>query len=155
MRAVNDERRTRLDELESAPEPPSVAELVRAFVEPGLALPSRHGQDGTSVARFIGRVISEPSARIRQIFAEQVHPIEGRYLTALCRALPGRDEEDVQFAYASMVGLLGVCQSGALAQFNRAPGKPDTTPITMSVDAERLIAFITAGTLAATKPDEA
>lgn len=146
MRVVNDERRSRLDELEAAPDPPSVGDLVRAFVEPGLTL----GQDGAAVARFIGRVISEPSSRIRQIFADQVHPVEGRYLTALSRVLPDRDEEDVRFAYASMLGLLGVCQSGALTQMNRAAGPHEDTPNT---DAERLIAFITAGTLAATEPD--
>jgi len=140
MHVVNDERRTRLDELEAARKSPPVADLVRAFVEPGLAL----GPDG---ARFIGRVISEPSSRIRQIFADQVHPVEGRYLTALSRALPHRNEDDIRFAYAGMLGLLGVCQSGALTQMNRAPEQHGTTP---STDAERLIAFITAGTLAAT-----
>jgi AcrR family transcriptional regulator len=148
MRAVNDARRRRLDELEAAPEMPSVTDLVRAFVEPGLAL----GQDGTAVARFIGRVISEPSSRIRQIFADQVQPVEGRYLAALGRALPDRDEDDVRFAYASMLGLLGVCQSGALTQMNTAAGPRTATPSATSADTERLIAFITAGTLAATDP---
>jgi AcrR family transcriptional regulator len=111
MRVVNEERRRRLDGLES----PTVAELVRAFVEPGLS-PER------AVARFLGRVISEPDPRIRQLFAEQVAPVEGRYEAALGR-----------FPYACMIGLLAVHQTGAFPALD---------------DGERLIEFITAGVVA-------
>ncbi|HKS47641.1 MAG TPA: TetR/AcrR family transcriptional regulator [Amycolatopsis sp.] len=149
MRALNDERRRRLDELEAAPEPPSVADLVRVFVEPGLALASPRGQSA-AVARFIGRVLSEPSPRIRETVAEQLYPVDARFLAALGRALPDRDEGGIKFVYASMVGLLGVWQSGALDQLNRAPGQR-VTPGTTTADAERVIAFITAGILAGSR----
>ncbi|WP_460517792.1 TetR family transcriptional regulator [Flindersiella endophytica] len=115
MRAVNAERRRRLDELEAASQPPPVPELVRAFVEPGLH-PDR------AVARFLGRVISEPDPRVRQLFAEQVAAVEGRYEAALGA-----------FPYACMLGLLAVHQSGAFAALD---------------DGERLIEFITAGVVA-------
>jgi AcrR family transcriptional regulator len=115
MRTVNEERRRRLDELEAATKPPAVADLVRAFVEPGLSPDS-------AVARFLGRVISEPDPRIRQLFSEQVAPVEGRYEAALGR-----------FPYACMLGLLAVHQARAFDALD---------------DGERLIAFITAGVLA-------
>jgi AcrR family transcriptional regulator len=120
MRVVNDERRRRLDELEARDERPAVVDLVRAFVEPGLA-------PRAAVARFIGRVISEPDPRVRQLFAEQVAPVEGRYEAALGR-----------FSYACMLGLLAVHQSGAFAALN---------------DSERLIEFITAGVVACASSD--
>lgn len=115
MRSVNDDRRRRLDELEAAADPPTIAALVRAFVEPGLS-------PDPSAARFIGRVLSEPDPRIRQLFAEQVGPVEGRYEAALG-----------SFPYACMLGLLAVHQSGAFSALD---------------DGERLIEFITAGVVA-------
>jgi AcrR family transcriptional regulator len=146
MQLANRERSRRLDDLESESEPPSVAALVRAFVEPGADLLGRHGPD---VARFIGRMVGEPDPQVRQIFAEQVDPVEGRYLTALGRALPGLDDDDIRFAYTSMLGLLSLHQSGAFAAVewprltgSRAGGSGDA-------DRERLVAFITGGILAA------
>ena len=150
MRAVNDERHHRLDELEASPEPPSVADIVRAFVEPGLARSTVHGEDGAAIARFIGRVLSEPNPRTWETVADQAQAVDARYRAALSRALPDRDENGIRLAYASMVALLGVWQSGALDQLNRGAGQ-HVTPGTTSVDAERLIAFITAGTLAGSR----
>ncbi|QPP09205.1 TetR family transcriptional regulator [Streptomyces bathyalis] len=150
MRAVNEERRVRLEQLEAAPQPPSVAALVRAFVTPGVGLAETHGSRGPDIARFIGRVMGEPNARVREIFAQQVEPVEGRYLTALRHALPELDERGVQFAYAGMVGLLGVYQSGTFATLGWAPETDDGTSASGSgaADCERLVAFITGGILA-------
>jgi len=139
MRQVNERRRARLDGFEAGPRPPSAADIVRAFVEPGLDL----GGDG---ARFIGRMLGEPDPRVRQVFADQVDPVEGRYLAALGAALPDRSPQDVRFAYTGMLGLLALHQSGAFTSVTwstGAPADPDG-------DTERLIAFITAGALAAT-----
>jgi AcrR family transcriptional regulator len=145
MGPVNDERRQRLDAIEARNELASVADLVRAFVEPGLELTRRHGERGTAVARFIGRVICDPDPRIRQLFAAQVDPVEGRYLAALRRALPDLDDDTVNFAYTNMLGLLGLHQSGALATM-LGPALPDNAPGEAATRiGERLIAFIAAG----------
>ncbi|GAA4619677.1 TetR/AcrR family transcriptional regulator [Actinoallomurus vinaceus] len=149
MRAVNDERALRLDELESAARPMSIAALVRAFVEPGIGLVEGHGHRGSDVARFIGRVMSEPDARVRQIFAEQVEPVEGRYLAAFGRALPDLDEDGVRFVYTSMLGLLSVHQSGSFTTLWAPEEGSGTAASGLGiVDRERLVAFITGGILA-------
>lgn len=150
MRAVNDERALRLDELESAAQPVSIAALVRAFVEPGVGLTEGHGHRGPDVARFIGRVMSEPDTRVRQIFAEQVESVEGRYLAAFRRALPDLDEDGVRFAYTSVLGLLSVYQSGAFATLDWAPEEDSGAAASGFgvVDRERLVAFMTGGILA-------
>ncbi|MFD9944818.1 TetR/AcrR family transcriptional regulator [Nonomuraea sp. NPDC059023] len=147
MHPVNDERRHRLDALESAPEPPSVADLVRAFVEPGTELLESHGDNGPAVARFIGRLVTEPDPAVRQLFADQVDPVEGRYLTALGHALPGLDDDAVRFAYTSMLGLLSLHQSGAFTALDWPHRLSPRTGRTASADRERLITFITAGIL--------
>jgi AcrR family transcriptional regulator len=147
MGPVNDERRRRLDAIEARNQRASVADLVRAFVEPGLELTGRHGERGAAVARFIGRVICDPDPRIRQLFAVQVDPVEGRYLAALRRALPHRDDDAVRIAYTTMLGLLGLHQSGALATM-LGPRPPDNAAAEADPRiGERLIAFITAGIL--------
>jgi AcrR family transcriptional regulator len=143
MRPVNDERRRRLDELEARPRSPSVAELVRAFVEPGAGL-----ADQAEVARFLGRILGEPDPSVRQLFADQVDPVEGRYLTALGRALPGLGDEDVRFAYTSMVGLLGLHQSGAFANVDWPQRLDSGRARSAAADRERLIAFVVGGILA-------
>jgi AcrR family transcriptional regulator len=96
MGPVNDERRRRLDAIEARNQRASVADLVRAFVEPGLELTGRHGERGAAVARFIGRVICDPDLRIRRLFAVQVDPVESsqsgpgrRTIGGPARAVPG------------------------------------------------------------------
>ncbi|QYN33099.1 TetR family transcriptional regulator [Pseudonocardia sp. DSM 110487] len=143
MRPVNDERRRRLDELEARPRPPSAADLVRAFVEPGAGLADR-----ADVARFLGRVLGEPDPKVRQLFADQVDPVEGRYLTALARALPELGDADVRFAYTSMVGLLGLHQSGTFATVDWPQRLDPGQDRSGAADLERLVAFIVGGILA-------
>jgi AcrR family transcriptional regulator len=154
MQRVNDERGRRLDELEAASEPPSVAALVRAFVEPGADLTEAHGRLGPDVARFIGRVMGEPDPRVRQIFADQVAPVEGRYLAAFRRALPDIGEDGVHFAYAGMLAVLGAYQSGAFATLGWAPPHDDDIARRRAADRERLVRFVTGGILATSQACE-
>ena len=144
MVPVNDERRQRLDELEARDTPPSVPELIRSFVEPAVNLTGDGDPRSPEVARFIGRVISEPDPQIRQLFAAEVDPVEGRYLAALRHALPDLDDATVRFAYTSMLGLLGLHQSGAFAAV-AWPAIPGGTRPGTDFDTENLIRFITGG----------
>ena len=142
MRVANGERARRLDALESLPEPPGVEELVRAFCEPGMEL-----MDGHGVGRFLGRVIGESDASVRQIFAEQVDPVEGRFLAALGRALPGLDRNGVHFAYTSMLGMLSLLQTGTFTEvaWPRSPSTASQSGRSEPGQTDRIVAFITAG----------
>lgn len=144
MGPVNAERDRRLTALQAGRSAPSVEQLVRAFVEPGLDLVSHHGARGPAVARFIGRVLFDPSPRIRQLFAEQVDPVEGRFLDALRLALPGHEPETVLFGYTSMVGLVALHQAAAFTEIrwrNNSGQNIDDG----KAERERLVAFVTAG----------
>jgi AcrR family transcriptional regulator len=134
MEPVNAERDRRLRALHA----PSVEQIVRAFVEPGLDLTSHHGARGAAVAKFIGRVLFDPSPRIRQLFADQVDPVEGRFLDALRAAAPGRDGDTVVFGYTSMLGMLALHQAATFTtvRWRGNRSRPDR---------EQLIAFISAG----------
>jgi AcrR family transcriptional regulator len=136
---VNEERGRLLDEMGPAA---GAEELIRTFVSTGMNLVERHGERGAQVARFIGRVICDPSPDMRALFAEEVSGVEGRYLLALQAALPELAPDEVSFRFTSMIGLLGLYQSGAFVGI-----EPQGAALDESRDVERLIAFITAGFL--------
>jgi AcrR family transcriptional regulator len=156
MAPVNAERERRLGDLLAAGAP-QLEQLVRAFVEPGLDLAGHHGEQGPAVARFLGRVLFDPSPRIRQVFAEQVDPVEGRYLDALRQALPGHDANTFLFGYTSMLGLLALHQADAFAgiRWRRKAGPTDADLAdSRTSTCERLIAFIVAGLTHGLAPEE-
>ncbi|MFJ1996388.1 TetR/AcrR family transcriptional regulator [Streptomyces asiaticus] len=140
MAAVNGERLRLLEELRTSGHQPTVGELVRAFVLTGARLVERSGERGTDVARFLGRVMSERDPAIRRLFGAEVSPVEGRYLEALQAALPQLPPDEVGFRYRSMVGLLGLYQSGVLTDLH--PGRA-AVATTANTDAERLITLLT------------
>jgi AcrR family transcriptional regulator len=137
MAPVNIERRRRLDQLEAEGKP-TVEQLIRAFIEPGLDVILRR-ERGPVVARFIGRVAFDPSRRIRELYSAEADPVEARYLTALQAALPQVPPESVAFGYLNMLGLLAMHQSQALS---RAPGTEQVEDPGRL--AENLIAFLVA-----------
>ncbi|MFD5391154.1 TetR/AcrR family transcriptional regulator [Streptomyces sp. NPDC127074] len=140
MAAVNGERLRLMEELRTSGHQPTVEELVRTFILTGARLVEQSGDRGTDVARFLGRVISERDPAIRRIFGTEVGPVEGRYLEALRTALPQLHPDEVGFRYRSMVGLLGLYQSGALADLH--PGG-DAEATTNAAEVERLITLLT------------
>ncbi|MFI6287799.1 TetR/AcrR family transcriptional regulator [Streptomyces sp. NPDC051018] len=123
---VNTERERILDQLVSRGGTPAAEDLVRAFAETGATLASVREQDarGAEVARFMGRVMFEPDPAVRRIFADEVSPVEGRYLEALVDALPALPREEVVFRYRTMVGLLALHQTGALDDLSVPAGLP-------------------------------
>jgi AcrR family transcriptional regulator len=138
MAPVNIERRRRLDQLEAKGQP-TVEQLIRAFIEPGLDVILRRGERGRVVARFIGRVAFDPSRRIRELYSAEADPVEARYLAALQAALSQAAPESVAFGYLNMLGLLAMHQSQALS---RAPGMEEVEDPGRL--AENLIAFLVA-----------
>jgi AcrR family transcriptional regulator len=138
MAPVNTERRRRLDHLEANGQP-TAAQLIRAFIEPGLEVVLRRGDRGPVVARFIGRIAFDPSQRIRELYAAESDPVEARYLAALQQALPEAAPESVAFGYVNMLGLLALHQSQALSPVPDANESEDPGKL-----AESLIAFLVA-----------
>jgi AcrR family transcriptional regulator len=139
MKSVNEERRRLLDEMGPGA---TAEEIVRAFIHTGMNLVQRQGERGDQVARFIGRVICDPSPVMRELFADEVSDVEGRYLRALQDAAPGLAPDEMSFRFTGMIGLLGLYQSGAFVGI-----QPDASH-DRDRDTERLVAFVTAGLLA-------
>jgi AcrR family transcriptional regulator len=138
MAPVNAERDRRLAELEARATAPTIEEVVRAFVEPGLRITDMHGDRGPTIARLVGGVVFEPGARVRQLVAEETTAIADRCVTALCRAMPTLTPAAVLLGYTAMVGLLAQHQAGINAELHRRGDLVGSEP-------ENLIRFIVAG----------
>jgi AcrR family transcriptional regulator len=143
MAPVNAERDRRLSELEDLPTPPTVEQLVRAFVEPGLRLTETHGARGPTIARLLGGVLFESNPQVRQIVADETAAIGDRYLAGLCRALPTLTPAAMLSGYTAMVGLLAQHQAGISAQLHRRGVLIGAEP--EGTQEETLIRFIVAG----------
>jgi AcrR family transcriptional regulator len=139
MAPVTAERERRLTALEQEPTPPSVEQLVRAFVEPELHLIQRHGDR----ARLIGGVLLDPSPHIRQLVADETSSIGDRYLTACCRAMPSLKPAAMMFGYTAMIGLLAQHQAGVAEQLHRSGRLIGTEP--PEKQTQNLVRFIVAG----------
>ena len=144
MAPINAERDRRLTALYAETGTPAVDEIVRAFVEPSL--PLDRGSAPSGLERLIATVLLDPDPRIRQLFADEVDPVEGRYLDALRRALPDRDPELVLVGYTNMIGLLALQQAGTFKGLRLRARTPDTLADSVPVaGTEYLIAFLVAG----------
>jgi AcrR family transcriptional regulator len=151
MAPVNAERDRRLTELENYPIPPTVEQLVRAFVEPGIRLIHTHGERAPTIARLIGGVLFESSPEVRQIVADETAEVGDRYLTALCGAIPMLSPAAVLSGYTAMVGLLAQHQAGISAQLHRRGDLIANEP--EEAQEEHLIRFIVAGFTQGLTPD--
>lgn len=140
MAPINTERDRRLTALTAGAHPPTVEQIVRAFVEPALAAAQESDRPG--VDRLIATVLLDPDPKLRQLFADEVDPVEGRYLDALWRALPDRDPQLVLVGYTNMIGLLALQQAGT---FTGLRLRGTTGGVVPAAGVEYLIAFLVAG----------
>jgi AcrR family transcriptional regulator len=143
MAPVNEERDRRLHELERQPTPPTVEQVVRAFVEPGVWLTETHGERGPTIARLVGGVLFESDPQVRQIAADETAAVGDRYLAALCRTMPTLSPAATLSGYTAMVGLLAQHQAGISAQLHRRGILVIAEP--EQVQVENLIRFVVAG----------
>ena len=105
IKAVNEIRLTRLDELEAEVGQPTVDQLVSAFVDP--VLECSEGPRGEHFLRLVARTHGDPdgpwrAAVARAPFAE----VLGRFARALGAAAPHLSAEDVGWRLHLMVGAL-------------------------------------------------
>ena len=76
MAPVTDEHRQRIEKLEGRE--PSVKELLEGFVTPFTRLMS--GQEDRSLARLVGRILTDPDEEIRHLTFEHTGETDAMYL---------------------------------------------------------------------------
>ena len=98
------ERLARLDALEArGAAPPSLEELVEAYVAPVYVLKSQ-GRSGLAFLRLQARLHAEPAELTRDLRAALYDAPMRRYVAALTRALPHLDAQTVYWRMAFFLG---------------------------------------------------
>lgn len=142
MEPVTGEHRRRLEEMEG--EEPSVEELLDAFVGPFVRLIL--GQQDRSLARLVGRILTDSDAEIRRGTLEQTVETDTMYLEAFGRALPHLSRDELIWRFYAVLGTVMFQLIGATAMeaAGEVPpfGKTSQNPEDLRV---RTVAFLAAG----------
>lgn len=98
------ERLTLLDTLEKrSGKPPTVEELIRAFLTPAFDL-KRRGAGGVAFMRLQARLTNEPTEITEQLREMAYEESVQRYVTAIRRALPKLGRNAIFWRMAFMIG---------------------------------------------------
>lgn len=101
LEPLNATRLERLDKLEAGSEPPSLEALIDAFMAPSFELARRPGGQW---GRFVGWFRVETGDHWGDYKAAYGH-LPKRFLTALARALPDLDRQQVAFRFLLLIAL--------------------------------------------------
>jgi AcrR family transcriptional regulator len=144
-RPANLERLTELERLEErgVDAPPSIEEILSAFVVPGVrslqALSDRRGL----LARLRARVEAQPPDVVEALFRKHFGVVCARFLGALQRELPQLDKQLVADRFRLALGTLSCAFSGNF-DLDTIPGhSPQDTPLEVKI--QRLVEFLAAG----------
>ncbi|MEV4316058.1 TetR/AcrR family transcriptional regulator [Actinocrispum sp. NPDC049592] len=100
---INDDRLARLAAVDLTA-PDAVDNIVKAFVDPVLALHDNPGD--VWFARLVFREAADPSSQQRAIMAELFDPMARQFIAALRTALPDKPPGFHEWAYLFSVGAL-------------------------------------------------
>jgi len=104
---VNAERLRQLDELQAEDQPPpTVEQILRAFIAPDLEMIARLGTRGAIIARFSGRSYTEPETVVSRMINDLFAEVGARFLDALCIAVPDVDSEQLRWRLRCLVAII-------------------------------------------------
>ena len=120
---LNEARLARLDELEKAAGGGalSLVDVLDTFLRPFVESPNN-----ASLRGLAARIFSDPPEIVAALNKEYFDEISERFVAALGRALPDRDEEEVKLAFQFLVGML-VHVVGGQIETNPMPPSPEVT----------------------------
>lgn len=140
---VNALRLARLDEAEATAgdSPVALETILDAFVRPLFEVRAARGADSARPGWVAARLFLDPAPLVTRIRADLFSEVDGRFLAALERALPGRVRRKIEIAYQLTNGLLSHVAAGRVL-----PNEPDT-PSQRDPEAVLLglLAYATAG----------
>ena len=139
---VSRERQALLDALQARPEPPTVRELVTAYLTPQFALRGG-GQEGLAFVRMQARLHHEPDELALRLRREVYDHATRNYIAALERAVPGLEAGDAHWRMTFAIGTYLYMLSGYDRLAEMSDGRY-TTEDTAEV-VRRLTDFLVAG----------
>lgn len=147
---LNRARLTNLDRLEQSGAAVPVEDIVRAFVEPIVALSSHDPKDGLVFMRLLAQTYSEAAQYLHKLFGREHESVVKRYRAALARALPQLAAAELEWRLQFMVGAVNhaVADTAYLRMIGGSGG------LELERAARELIPFITAGLRAPPTPTQ-
>lgn len=150
LRRVSELRIAELDRLESAGAPPTLEQVIEAYIRPSIRLVTRGSRDDMLQARLVVGYAAKARDSLGPVLCAALAPSSRRFGAALARALPGCDPAGIPHAMHMVVGLLvhAVTCGDKLAEI--FPGvEPDSDPEQV---VRRLVVFGAAGIRALAVP---
>lgn len=141
MGAMSRARMNRLQDLQKQHASPQLEAILRAFIEPALAL-SLDRDGGRVFVRVLARAYAERNARLRRFLSDTYGHVLREFARALGDCLPGMDRETLYWRLDFLAGAL----TYAMADFGllrRGDGDDEAAHCARAAD--ELIAFAAAG----------
>lgn len=142
-RRMDEMSQARLSQLEAArrDSPSKLKPILRAFVEPALAL-SMDGEGGTAFVRVMARAYAERNDRLRRFLSDNYGHVLREFARALAECLPHLDKSTLYWRLDFLAGAL----TYAMADFGllRRGGEIDEISHCQRA-AHELVAFAAAG----------
>lgn len=135
---LNAERIRRLDALEANPEVLTVEAIVRAFVDPGIALEGR-----AQLARLVARIFVEPKTLSRPLLERAFAPTVKRFFAALRRTLPAVEPRQLEWRFHFLIGAM--LQLTRFEEPLNVFGAGSSNSDARGQGLEELVQFVTAG----------
>ncbi|MDA3970131.1 MAG: TetR/AcrR family transcriptional regulator [Desulfobulbaceae bacterium] len=112
---INEERVQRLSRVakksQEEPQPPTIEEAMRSFIEPTFAL-FQSGASGGYFRIIVGRALSEPDQTVREIFLHRVMPVIEMLKDLLCQAMPRTSRAEVSWKLRFALGAMSQTLTG-------------------------------------------
>jgi AcrR family transcriptional regulator len=147
---MNAERAAGLAQLEAGAggEPLAPAEIIRAFIAPSLRMFEDARGGGRNFIRLLGRAYTDPSRGLRALMGTLYADAMARYRSAFRRALPALPREELNWRLYFMFGTLSYTLT-ATDTMQLIAGSKQADRYDARLIEQRLLAFLTAGLLAA------
>ncbi|MGE5569321.1 MAG: TetR/AcrR family transcriptional regulator [Rhodospirillales bacterium] len=139
---INKRRLELLNQLEARGTPPSVEEVLRAFIEPVLCAPQ--GLQGfMTFGRLVGRMYSDPSDTLSRVFLEELAEVRVRFVAAIQRAMPELPLEELYWKLHFAIAVFAQTLTGLPRLRAISGGVCDISD--GGAILERIVAFVSAG----------
>ncbi len=135
-------------ETEAGGRPLAPAAIIRAFIAPSLRMFEDARGGGRNFIRLLGRAYTDPSRGLRALMGQLYADAMTRYRDAFRRALPGLPHEELSWRLYFMFGTLSYTLT-ATDTMQLIAGSKQADRYDARLIEQRLLAFLTAGLLAA------
>jgi AcrR family transcriptional regulator len=139
---INRERLELLDGVEARGRPPSVEDVLRAFLEPVIR--AQQIDDLTNFGRLMGRMYADPSDTFfARMFREEFAEVRVRFTAAFRRAMPELPPEEMYWRLHFTIAVMAHTLGGLHQIRTISDGACDISD--RGAILERLVAFLAAG----------